>query len=1101
MAYYRFDGLRVNRSRKYILFTLSFFSTLSFFVIIAGNFALAQVAASISGKIEDATGAAVPSATVTIMNLETGVARTVATDEAGNYRALSLPVGQYEVRAEKTGFMAAVRRGINLVVGQQAVVSLNLEVGTVQQEVTVMAEAPLVNTTTASVSGLVGERQVKDLPLNGRSFDNLITLNAGAVNYTSNTKTAAVGSGAGAYFSVAGRRPNENLFLLNGVEYTGTSEGTVTPGGVSGLLLGIDAVREFNVVSDSYSAAYGKRPGAQVSVVTQSGTNRLHGTAFEFLRNSKLDARNFFDYTPGLRLPPFKRNQFGGALSGPMRKDKSFVFGNYEGFRQRLGISAVAFVPDDNARRGLLPNAQGAPTPVAGLDTRMLPYMAFWPQPNGPTLGGGVALAFSNPKQTVREDFGTTRLDHNFSARDSLSGVYTIDDGDNLTPQPNPFFGGLTTLRSQVLSAQEEHIFSPQMINTFRAGLSRARSFFTTAPLAPFPARLSFVAGMVPGALSIGGGAGNVSSQASSISPAGGTSIDQVSGRNLFTYSDDIQLIKGKHQISLGAWFQRLQDNRAGAARAAGQANFTNLQSFLQGTVATFTGVPNRTPTGYRMLMGAWYVEDNITLKPNLTVRLGLRHEFTNGWNEVLGREPTWIVDPNGVLETNPAPGNVFTENNAKLLFSPRFGLAWDPFGKGKTSIRAGLGTYYHLQDALGFIIDGAPPFNSTITFGQSASFPPLVPVQPGVPSPPACGPGVPQPCSIYAPQGLQSSLKTPTVEEWNFTVEQQITPNTSLRAAYVGSRVFHEIVAVDPNAIHPQICSNAAGCQSGGISRATGSVPQGAEYIPVGTRPNPFLANGFFWYSEGNVSYHALQMELNQRFYKGLLLRANYTFSKNLDIGSGLTASMASNQAQMVMNPYNPRRDWGPSALNITNQASIRGSYELPLGNVGATRRVAPTKLLSGWQVNWILTLLSGFPSTPQVGSNQSGNGDSRNPDRPSVNPAFSGPVVLGTPNRWFNANAYLLPVSGTWGNLGRGTLMGPGLGELDLSLFKSTSLTESMKLQFRAEFFNVLNRANFGSPNPIIFAGGAVNPSAGVVTNTATTSRQIQFGLKLIF
>ena len=314
----------------------------------AGCTVWAQVTASVSGRVEDASGAAVAGAAVSITSLETGAARTATTDAAGTYRVLSLGVGRYEVKAEAAGFKAALQTGISLVVGQEAVVNLRLEVGAVQEQVTITGEAPLVNTTTASVSGLVGERQVKDLPLNGRSFDNLITLNPGAVNYTLKAGPS-IGSGEGAYFTVAGRRPSDNVFLLNGIEYTGSSNIGITPGGVSGQLLGVDAVREFNVMSDAYSAEYGKRAGAQVSVVTQSGSNQLHGGLFEFLRNNKLDARNFFDATIG--APPFKRNQFGGSLGGPIKRDKMFLFGNYEGFRHRLGVSNVAFVPDDNARR------------------------------------------------------------------------------------------------------------------------------------------------------------------------------------------------------------------------------------------------------------------------------------------------------------------------------------------------------------------------------------------------------------------------------------------------------------------------------------------------------------------------------------------------------------------------------------------------------------------------------------------------------------------------------------------------------------------------------------------------------------------------------
>src|SRR5438445_4221810 len=343
------------------------------------DFACAQVTATISGKVEDASGAAVGGAIVAVRNVETGATRTVMTDEMGNYRALSLPVGSHDVRAEKPGFRAAVRTGINLAVGQEAVVNLKLEVGELTQEVTVSLETPLVDTTTASVAGLVEEREVKDLPLNGRSFDNLITLNPGAINYT--YKSPGTVTSQGNTFSVAGRRPLENLFLMNGVEYTGSSQLSITPGGVSGNLLGIDAVREFNVLSGPYSAEYGKRAGAQVVAVTQSGTNEFHGSVFEFLRNSALDARTIFDLSPlpGVKskAAPFRRNQFGASIGGPIQKDKLFFFGNYEGFRHRLVINNVSVVPDLEARQGRLPNpATGVYAPVANPRPEMLSFMS-----------------------------------------------------------------------------------------------------------------------------------------------------------------------------------------------------------------------------------------------------------------------------------------------------------------------------------------------------------------------------------------------------------------------------------------------------------------------------------------------------------------------------------------------------------------------------------------------------------------------------------------------------------------------------------------------------------------------------------------------------
>ena len=555
---------------------------------------------------------------------------------------------------------------------------------------------------------------------------------------------------------------------------------------------------------------------------------------------------------------------------------------------------------------------------------------------------------------------------------------------------------------------------------------------------------------------------------------------------------DDVQFTRGIHQISVGAWFQRVQDNENAASRTLGAATFASLATFLSGTVTTFQVVPNPNELGWRSLFGAWYFQDTIRLRRNLTVNLGIRQEFTTGWNEVSGRAANYITDSTGVLETNPRIANsAFTQNNAIKLFSPRIGLAWDPRGNGKTAIRAGFGTYYSLIDDLSFLLNSLPPANGSASYVGALL--PLLPVTPGML--PACGP-TPAPCT-FAPQGVQANAQTPTVEEWNFRVEQQLSPNTSLRVAYVGSHGYHSLISIDPNSIPAQTCQTPSGCVSGGNGKTKGTVPNGAQYIPVAVRPNPALGAGFFWYTEGNSSYNALQIDLTRRLTRGLQLRGNFTWSKNLDMNSSLTGAQASNQAQMIMDRNDLPRDWGPSALNAAAQASISASYALPFGN----GKTLLDKFVGGWQLNGIATLLSGFPITPQDGSNNSGDGDTRNPDRPSLNPAFTGPVIPGNPNQWFNPNAFVLSTPGTWGTLGRGTYNGPGLAEVDLSLFKNISLAERMHLQFRAEFFNVQNRANFGTPNAIVFSNGAVSPSAGLITSTVTTSRQIQFGLKLIF
>ena len=1105
----------------------------------SSNVGFAQVTASMTGRVEDPSGASVPGANVTVTSRETGAAHTATSNEEGEYQVLQLPVGLYDVKAEKAGFKASIQSGINLVVGQQGVVNLKLEVGAVGEQVTVTADAALVNTTTSQVSGLVGEKQVKELPLNGRSFDLLLTLNAGTINFTANKSAANPGVG-GNLFSVTGRRSSENVVLLNGIEYTGAGNAAVSPGGASGELLGIDAVREYNVVSDNYGAEFGKRAGGQVTMVTMSGTNQLHGTLFEFLRNSDLDARDFFAQGG---VPPFKRNQFGGAAGGPIKKNKAFIFGNYEGLRQRLGLSLATVGPNVNTMNGKLPcgsagfptcapgTAVGTPTSVPNLDPRMLPYLQdLWPVPNGPDLGGGTAENFSNPANPVRQDFGTTRFDLVLSQKDSFSSAYTIDDSYNLTPSV-PFFGLEVDIRNQVLSAQETHIFSPTVVNTFTTGFSRAHYENLENQTSTFPANLSYVTGRPPGTIMLGG---NINT--STISQPGNQNPFALFVRNLFTANDSVQVVKGKHQFSFGGWFQKTQDNDNDPLRGNGSASFANYETLLQGTVASFTVASKTVENGWRNWEGAWFVQDSIQLRPNLTVRLGLRHEFAGVWSEVNGLAQTYLYT-NGIINTLPQQSNTFnTANNAKWLFSPRVGLAWDPFGNGKTSIRAAGGIYYDMLDWLLYFVDTTPPLNGAVTFTNKSLFS-IIPVNNTVPVLPACSATLTPPnCSTFLPKSIQSNYQIPTVISWNLTLEQQLDKSTALRVAYIGSHNYHNWLTGDPDTIPISVCANAAGCLAGGINPTTSIAPQGADYIPATCstcRPNPYLGSGFFSFTRGYGNYNSLQVEVTRRLARGLQFRANYTFSKSLDIASSIFSQIGGTgggSANYHING-NIAQDYGLSAFNITHQAGGNISYELPIGKghafLGNVHGVAD-KLASGWQLNSIVTLLSGFPITIAAGGNPSGNGDTNGTDRVNYAPGFSGSVTsgvtagcgpvqsngqtlipagqqLGTPNRWFNPCDFTLPPSGTFGNVARGVPIGPGLATVNMSLFKNTKITERIGLQFRAEIFNILNHPNFGIPqagNPLIFTGSSYSSAAGVITSTVPNlEREIQFGLKLNF
>jgi hypothetical protein len=711
-------------------------------------------------------------------------------------------------------------------------------------------------------------------------------------------------------------------------------------------------------------------------------------------------------------------------------------------------------------------------------------------------------LSYSNPAQQIGQNFGTVRLDQILSSKDSLSESYTIDDGTNLNPTAaDPVFGSNSIIRNQIGSGQETHVFSPTVINSLSVGFSRANNQSLSFPLQPIPSNLFFVPGTAsPGAIVIGA-VGAFTSQG--LSSAGSHTSFRIYRRDLYNVNDGLQVIRGKHTFSFGGWFQRIHENDADGLRGSAQASFTGFATLLQGTISNLQVTPKVADLGWRSWESAWYAQDSIQLKPNLTVRIGLRHEISGGWSEVNGQAATYPF-VNGVIQTLPVMSHQFGDGSArKKLFSPRLGIAWDPFGKGKTSIRAGAGIYYDLVDTLSYLVDQTPPVSGAASYGAQSLFA-VIPVNTAF-QPPACGPGVPAPCSTFAPKGTQGNYNVPAVYSWNLTIEQQLTSNTAFRVAYVGFQGIHQFVTMDPDTIPSQVCGNASGCLAGGVNSAKSTVAQGTRYIPVGSRPNPYLTSGIFLMTEGNANYNALQLDVTRRLTSGLQFRANYTWSKSIDESSGLIGNIHSNDTQTPSDPFNLKQDYAPSAMDIRHQVSGNLSYELPFGKGKPWMsgvQGAADKLVSGWEVNSIVTHLSGFDLTPFIGANQSGNGDTNAPDRPNLVPGFTADTaVTGDPNGWFNPAAFALPPSGTFGTLGRGRLRGPGLTNLDLSIAKNTAISERVRLQFRAEAFNIANHTNFGAPVLSLFANGQFSPTAGKIQNTTTTSRQLQFGLKLMF
>jgi hypothetical protein len=874
----------------------------------------------------------------------------------------------------------------------------------------------------------------------------------------------------------------------------------------------VDAVREFNVQRDTYSAEFGKHPGGQVIIATRSGSNQLHGSVYEFLRNNALDAPNYFDQGSA---PPFQRNQFGASLGGPIRADKTFLFGNYEGFRQNLHQTSVAFVPGLNARAAAVPSVQPLlnlwPTPPVGTSELDIPGQTY-----------GISQVFSNPVQTIREDFGTARLDHIFSQKDSLAGVYTIDDGRDVTATPlDPFSSDIETLREQVLSLEETHIFSPTLLNTARVGYSRAGYYFAGEPTPGTPAASvpGFLLGHPVGAVVVGGSA--ASNPAAQLGLAGSNNGSNLPiHRNIYTFEDRVTRTQGRHQFSVGAWFQRFQSNEKIALSQFGQATFASLTTFLQGNMSSFLFDPAPTEMNWRSTFGALYAEDVIRIKPRLTLTLGFREEFSTGWNEVHGRAANYFFT-SGVINSQPnVAENFFSINKAAVLPQPRLGVAWSPVDT-KTVIRAGFGMYNDLQDALGYRADQNAPFNPTYSVGSATNPFPVskLPIDPTAPVPAG---------AKLVPGGVQPDMKTPTLISWSLRVERELSPNTVFTVGYIGSHGYHELIGIDANEPVPTICpaspcpavyptAGTTGTITTGFPAnsplAGAPVPAGSFYIPSGApRANNSLANTWSWFSEGVSSYHALQVDLRKRMSYGLTLRGVYTFSRTIDDGDSLNMTTSQNAVALASNPLDLAADKGLATFGVKHAAVINALYDLPFGRGQMFANNVEgwgNRFVSGWSVSSIVTLQAGFPFTPLLSYNPSNNLDTRNPVRPFLNPDFTGPVILGKPSQWFNPAAFIAPpsASGFYGNVGRDTYIGPGLGTWDFSVLKDTKIRERMNLQFRAEIFNLLDRANFNTPNLIVFTPPtATNPTglsgtAGAITSTTTTSRQVQFALKLLW
>lgn len=1005
---------------------------------------------TILGTVVDSTGAAVAGATVDVTNTATQVKRTVVTNAQGRYRVPELIVGSYDVRISAAGFETSVQTGIPVVVGGEREVDATLRVGQQQQTVTVQAEANQVNTASSAVSTLVETKQVEDLPLNGRNYTQLITLAPG-VQFS---KPSAPGFyGTGEDFSISGSRPEGQAYLLDNTnvqDFWNHGPGSA----VLGTTLGVDSIAEFSILTNTYSAQFGGA-GAAINAVTKSGTNEIHGTLFEYLRNSALDARQFNDPS---QIPAFRRNQFGGSVGGPIKKNKAFFFFNYEGYRNDQGITETAFVPTAAARAG-------ATNPL------IQQLLSYYPLPSVTLPGGLVGKAFDGGTQIGNENYFLGRVDYNLSSNDSIFVRYVSDRAyahDPFSGGPIPLWPETHHTGNQYATVEEHHIFSPTLLNLARVSFVRTHEGSDLDSNLP---GLSFFPDRKNGTINVTG-----------LSPLGSSIfLPFYFVQNKPDFGDDIYWTKGKHSIRFGADLMRVQSNVNAPGWLGGSFTFPSIQSFLAASPLIYLGpAPNMLDgdRDFREIDVNAYVQDDWKVSSRLTLNIGLRYEFVT--NPVTALHPLYTVTDFQTSTGWTKVPNVFRTNPAVRNLDPRFGFAYDPFSDHKTSIRGGFGIFHDpiapRTYASAYYFD--PPYSNDVIVFPKFPTPTF-----GAAPPPSQAEGVDYNTSV-----------TPYYMQWNLNLQREIAPATVLEVGYVGSRGVNLFYQGDRNPPVPFI--GADGHQVFGTFHPFG-----------GPGPNPRAnpALGFFNSSVAgaNSSYNSLQVNLNRRFQRNVQGQLSYTWSHCIDTDSGTYGLEGANPVQ---NPLNAAADRASCYFDRRHSLVASSVIALPFKGTFAGHQ-----LIEGWQVTGIGTLHSGVPFTLSDGFDQAGTGNPFANDRPNLNPGFTASsIVSGNPNQWFNPAAFSLPPVGEFGNLGRDVLNGPFFWNIDFSAIKDTKLSERFTLQFRAEFFNILNHADWGLPNAAVFTQGfaptgsavySTNPIAGQISTIANNMRQIQFALRLAF
>ncbi|HLJ13227.1 MAG TPA: carboxypeptidase regulatory-like domain-containing protein [Bryobacteraceae bacterium] len=1063
----------MNRTR-----TSSVCFSLLFFLLPAAL--LAQGTVTIYGTVNDPTGGAVANVSITATNEATGQSRQTLSGADGNYVIPDLPIGTYKLTAQATGFKTFVQQGIQVQVNENRRVPIQLALGTVTENVTVQAEVAQVETRSGALKDVIDSHRIVELPLNGRNPLQLQYLVAGSGGIT------AAGQAENDSVSINGSRANANNYTLDGADNHDPFFDTPS------VFPNPDALDEFSLQTSSYSADQGRNAGALMTAVTKSGTNQLHGTLFEFVRNQAFDARNFFANT----VSPFHRNQFGSTVGGPIRKDKTFFFGSYQGTRQNSSpgtqtptvFTAAERSGDFSAMAKALKDPLGGTfpgnvIPASRISQPVLNFMnAFVPLPNTP--GGQYTFA---SQQTIVDDQAIGKIDHSLSSKNQLSGRLMYERNNTnqvVTNTTLPGFLALIEYRNWNVAINDIHTFSAHLVNQFTFGFND----ITREQLPTIPQQKSWVdfgSGIIrsaPGPIAYDTEVNSYFNAESRYL------LDQY--RKGFQYSDGIDWSVGSHTLKIGGDLRQSMvdqnQNFQTDPRLVFAATYTGvpLADFLIGRETTFIeGSPNAGKP--RTLESDLYIQDDWKVNKRLTLNLGLRwdpflpfHDLDNAISQVrLGQQSTvFPTAPSGYVFPGDAGVSSTTIPARWANLAPRFGFAFDPFGTGKTSIRGAYGIFYSdiRQQAMNNLSSNEPyaislnvsqpsgglvnPYSDT---GNPFPFQPPVTAQEK------------QNFKFFLPLTTitewDPDFRDARVQQWNFSVQQQLFSDWILTAAYVGSTGNHLFIQ---NELDPAI-----------YGKAGATVNARRLLAPNFTSITDML-------SVANSSYNALQVTANKRFHHGFTVLVNYTWSKSIDEGSG--------DGSQAANPFNIRNSRGVSDFDIPQRFVASFIWQLP----GVTSHGAFTRWVAGgWEVNGIVTLQSGTPFTVTSGVDNSQSG--LNLDRADLvgNPALSGSRSKAQMiQEYFNTAAFTVNALGTFGDAGRNILFGPGTEDVDFGAIKSFNITERYKAQFRAESFNLFNHANLANPN------GSVSASNfGTITATATTAagspRVLQLALKFMF